>query len=351
MSAIKRVIRRFYRLVHPDLMAGSAQEAVACNSKALQELNSYIDRLESSDNVKAPFVGRTINLFKPMINRKGEIIRASLRPCSVTLPSISPGADMLEKENLSVDLIRQIEAAMGREELFSSKSSETQEIEPIVRSSPSNRSARSELQKVWKNEALRSEIKDSIYSSIDERMSQYREYQSIQIYNKLFKKYSKMKNAKRRAKRMSSIESEVEDALKHKNISSSLDAVDTSPDAEIKIRIIESGFHPDLVFFASDLTEDQKETGIGQVCGVNLTSEADSWLLENVWRAVRKDRSPPVPIVLTTSGFKADVQGGFLEIPFDFLLSDLVDFLEDNLEDVREARKQLLANFIAVYAN
>ena len=350
MSAIKKLIRQFYRLVHPDLMAGCPQEAVACNSKSLQELNAYIDRLESFDSVKAPFAGRTIQFFRPMVNRKGSVIPGSLKPCSVSLPSISPSADMLEKESLSVELIRQVERAMENEALFSSKSQEGQKIEPIISGSPSSSSVRSELRKVWDQEARDDSIKESIYGAIDDRMSQYREYQSINIYNKLFKKVSKIKNAKRRAKRIGELEAKVEEALKEKQISSSIDMVDVSenePDTETKIRIIESGFHPDLVFFDRALTDEEREEGISRVCGVNLESDSDSWLLENVWKAVRRDRKPPVPIVLSHH-FSANKDGGYVEIPFDFTLTDLVDFLEDNLESVREARKQLLASFTAV---
>jgi hypothetical protein len=112
----------------------------------------------------------------------------------------------------------------------------------------------------------------------------------------------------------------------------------------MKIRVIESGFHPDLVFFAPDLSNEEREEGIGRVCGVNLIKESDSWLLENVWKAVRKDRTPSVPIVLSHS-FQANTEGGCLEIPYDFDLEKLCDFLEDNLELVRDARRQLLADF------
>lgn len=350
MSAIKKLIRRFYRLVHPDLMAGCPQEAVQCNSKSLQELNAYIDRLESPDPVKAPFAGRTIQFFRPLVNRKGAEISGSLKPCSLSLPSISPSADMLEKESVSVELIRQVERAIVNEALFSSKSPDSQKIEPIIQSGPSTSSVRSELRKVWEQEALDESIKDSIYGAIDDRMSQYREYQSINIYNKLFKKVAKIKNAKRRTKRIGELEAKVEEILKEKQISSSIDMVDVShdePDATTKISVIESGFHPDLVFFDRELTDEEREEGISRVCGVNLESDSDPWLLENVWKAVRRDRKPPVPIVLSKN-FMANKEGGYLEIPFDFNLTELVDFLEDNLESVRDCRKQLLDSFTAV---
>lgn len=347
MSAIRRVIRQFYRLVHPDLMSGSPPEAISCNSRSLQELNAYIDRLESIDVQRAPFVSRKIQFFKPLVSSSGKIFPSSLRPCTVVLPSISPSADLLEKEDLSVQLIHQIEMAMESQRMFSNKSSMEVEIEPIV-SSGSSKSTRSELRKIWDAEALRENIKDSIFHAIDERMSQYKDYQSIRIYNKLFKKYSKIKNTRRRLKRFANIESEVEETLKEKNISSSLDVVDfEDPEVETKVRIIESGFHPDLVFFDPSLTEEERETGIARICGVNLSEESDLWLLENIWKAVRLEQPPAVPVVLARD-FKQNLDGGCLEIPFEFELAQLVAFLEENLETTRQARKQLLDSFTAV---
>lgn len=348
MSAIRRTIRQFYRLVHPDLMSGSPLEAVNCNSRSLQELNAYIDRLESSESLKAPFVARRIQFFKPLMSSSGKVLNGTLRPCNIVLLSITPSADMLEREDLSVQLIHQIELAMQGERMFSNKSPAQVEIEPIISPSSSSSSSRAELQKIWDAEALRENIKDSIFGSIDERMSQYKDYQSIRIYNKLFKKYSKIKNTERRERRMSNIDAEVEEALKEKNIGSALDALDyNEPEHDTKVRIIETGFHPDLVFFDSSLTEEQRETGIARICGVNLSEESDLWLLENIWKAVRLEHPPAVPVVLS-HGFGANLEGGCLEIPFDFSLPSLVEFLEENLEPVRKARKHLLASFKAV---
>ena len=351
MSAIKRVIRQFYRLVHPDLMSNSPPEALNCNSKSLQELNAYIDRLESRDYTNAPFVSRSIQFFKPLLNRSGKPIYGTLRACHINLASISPSADMLEKEDLSVQLIHEIESAMQSEKMFSNRSAQGVVIEPIIRSAASSQSSvRNELQKIWDDEALSNRIKDSIFSSVDDRLSQYKEYQSIQIHNKLLRKYSRIKNPKRRNKRLESIPDEVEESLRKKELASSLDVLDVreaDPTAEIKVRIIESGFHPDLVFFDPSLTPEEKEIGISRICGVNLVEEPDLWLLENIWRTVRRDQPPPVPVVLSRQ-YRGILEGGFLEIPFEFELDALVEFLEINLESVRDARRTLLDSNVAI---
>ncbi len=335
-------------MVHPDLMSGCPQQAVDCNLRSLQELNAYIDRLESTEANRTPFVARSIQFFKPMVSSSGNPVYSSLRPCLISLPSISPSADMLEKEDLSVQLIRQIETSMQPEQMFSRKSVIESEVEPIIRRTTDSRTVRAELGKIWDAEALDDQIKRSVYEAVDDRMSQYRNYQSIQIYNKLVKKYEKIKNAKRRLKRMSGLEKEVEEVLKERKVESSIDLVDLKePDFDTKVRIIESGFHPDLVFFDVSLTLEERETGIARICGVNLEKESDTWLLENIWRAVRKERQPSVPIVLWKE-FRANMEGGFLEIPFDFELENLVEFLEENLEPTRDARRRLLEQFTAI---
>ena len=332
-------------------MSEAPTEAISCNSRSLQELNAYIDRLESSENTKAPFVERKIQFFKPLVTRKGDIKYGSLRPCTILLPSITPSADMLEKEDLSVQLIHQIELAMQGESMFSNKSKEGEQIEALIRSGDSRASSvRTELQKIWDQEAFSEKIKESIFSAVDDRLSRYKEYQSIQIYNKLMRKYSKIKNAKQRNKRLANIEAEVDKALEERHLTSSLDVVnveDENDESEAKIRIIESGFHPNLVFFDPSLTNEERENGISSICGVNLDKESDQWLLENIWKAVRRDKSPPVPILLTRE-FTANLSGGYLEIPFDFKLESLVDFLEENLELTRDARRSLLDKFVAI---
>lgn len=331
-------------------MGGNPTEAIECNARSLQELNAYIDRLESPESVAAPFVSRTVQFFKPFVNRKGETVRESLKLCPVTLFSIPPSADLLEREEIATQLIRGIEQLMEYKPMISSQSSEQQLIQPIINRKEKTLTVRSELDKIWEREALNEDLKSSIFGAIDKRLNDRKEYSTILIYNKLMRKYAKLKNKRRRAKRLAGIEDEVNVKLKEKSIPSSLDSLETQSSGEnerVKVNIIEAGFHPDLVFFDPSLLDSEREEGISRICGINLSTESDLWLLENIWKVVRVEKQPSVPVVLGRD-YDASRSGGFLRIPFNFILSELVDFLEDNLENIRESRRQLLADFVPV---
>jgi hypothetical protein len=163
------------------------------------------------------------------------------------------------------------------------------------------------------------------------------------MHNKLVSKYTKIKNTRIRNKRLARVGEEVDEALAPQLHEDS--TVTSESIGDVKVRLVETGFHPDLVFFNPSLSETEREVGIEHICGFGLEKEEDIWLLENLWRAVRWFRPPPVPIVLSHS-WKADE--GYLEIPFDFTLPQLTDFLEDNLETVRNRRKELLDSFIPI---
>ena len=220
-------------------------------------------------------------------------------------------------------------------------------IEPIISNMSSNISARSELAKIWEKEAFDESIHSAIFNAVDQRINDFREYKSILIHNKLMRNHLRIKNKKRRDRKISNIEEETNEKLKEIQIASSLEGLE--PDLnERKIKIIEAGFHPDLVFFDPSLTDSEREQGIARVCGINLSEESELWLLENIWKVVRSDKTPPVPVVLGRE-YASDVSGGFVKIPFDFALNDLVDYLEETLENVRDARRHLLAVCVAVY--
>ncbi|CAE7546676.1 unnamed protein product [Symbiodinium pilosum] len=61
---------------------------------------------------------------------------------------------------------------------------------------------------------------------------------------------------------------------------------------------------------------------------MNLASDADFWLLENLWKAMR-DKPPPVPLVIAESGYKAHL-AGFIQVPWDFTVDGLCDILEES---------------------
>lgn len=72
---------------------------------------------------------------------------------------------------------------------------------------------------------------------------------------------------------------------------------------------------------------------------MNLASEAEFWLLENLWKAMR-GTPPPVPVVLAKEdSYLAHVDMGFVQIPWNFTVTGLCDVLEEHLEDVRDGLK------------
>ena len=337
------MVRGFYKRVHPDLMHGYTPEAIECNARSLKELNAYIDRLESVEVISGPYVSRSLQFFQPVLNRHGRIVERILRPSLLLLASIPPSADMLVKEDLSVGLIREIEEIMQQDKRFSNKSAETVKIEPIIKAAAPRTHAevRAGLTSIWRSESLADDIRQSLFDSDRDRVEDARNYRAMLAYNKMVRSHAKLKNARTRAKRMKEAVASAEEILTSSPLSH------LTEESSTKLKIIESGFHPDLVFMSPELDENQREEGIAHICGVNLSREEDSWLLENIWKAVRREKPPPVPIVLM-SDYLASTDGGYLGIPFNFELSALCDFLEDNLEPVREARKDLLRNFMPV---
>lgn len=323
------------------------------NGKSLKELNAYVDRIEGADIVQSPFVGRKLQFFVPVVNKKKERVPGMARPVIVELPTVGPSADMLEKEEAAVALVGSVETCMNTQDIrFSWKSVPTvASVEPIIRStSRSNKSVpdvRRSLDQIWKQELFDTSSKQGIFHTEQSaKTARFHEYKSIQIHNKLLAKYMSIKNPRKRAMRIEGIPLEVAESM-DELVKEDLPEKVTS-DGATRLRIIESGFHPDLVFFSPSITPSEQQEGLHRVCGANLSIESDTWLLENLWKAVRSSEYPPVPIVLGES-YSADLAGGYLSIPFDFTLQpDLVDFLEENLDTVRAERRKLLEEFVAV---
>lgn len=356
--SIRNCLKTFFKQVHPDLLSHAPVEARSANTRAVQELNAYIDRLESPDPETYPTVARELRFFKRAVSRCGKPL-PTMRPCSVSLPSIAPGADFFEKESIAVRVIATLEKAIAEDAtLFSKKPDHIRKVEPII-SSPTD-SARKSLNDLWQEETKELQIKLALFESDDlqtaRREAAKRFAYQTQI-SRLSRKYSSIKNPRVRNMKLSMIqekakktvldkfgpdklkpyaeEMEVQVACKNK-----LDfepGVDRTRD---KARVIESGYHPDLVFFAPDLNEAERATGIKKVCGIGLSKEEDLWLLENVWKVMRSG-DPAVPIVLGRS-YSVTLGQGFITIPFDFVNEALVDFLEEHLDTVRLERAKLI---------
>ena len=333
------MIGGFYKRVHPDLLSGYPSEAVECNLRSLKELNSYIDRVESAEVVPGPFVARSLQFFQPIYNRNGMAVSRALRPTQISLASIPPSADILTKEELSILLIRDIERSMETERLFSNRSSESKDISKSIHNSSLKGGAlvRANLVEIWRKEKIEADVKNAIWEN--DKASDLLQYKAILSYNKEMKRISKLKNLKSRSERISEAVKLSENILNTQNLTIHDNTYITAK------RVIESGFHPDLIFFDPSLNNEERMFGLDHVSGTNLNLDEDIWLLENIWKLVRKEKS--VPVVLGKK-FQANLQGGYLEIPFDFSLVRLVDFLEDNLESVRNARIELIENNVPI---
>jgi hypothetical protein len=345
--SVRNRMREFIRLVHPDLGGNLPAEVISMNLNSLMELNAYVDRLESASLKDTPFVARNLQFFTPVITRKHDIVRDSIRPFEVLLESISPGADLFDKRALSDRLLSRLQEASKFEPTILHGSRETREVQSILSTNSSKQgSMKTRLSSIWRNEKERDQITQSLYETPDRDQFDsiaFREYKSMLLHNKIVRTYSRLSNRGKRERRLASIQTNVYNSLSGAPMeeSSSFDYT------QGKLKLISSGYHPDLVFFRPHLTPDQKTIGMRNVCGEFLSTNEDVWLLENVWEAMRRSKKPSVPIVLSDT-WAASHEGGFIEVPYDFKLSNLVDFLEDNLETIREARKQLLDNFTAV---
>jgi hypothetical protein len=339
-------MREFLRLVHPDVSSGQCSEAREANSNSLKELNAFLDRLSSTTKVKSPFVSRSIQFFTPIRKRDGTLIDGSARPFDVTLPSIPPDADLFEKRALFEQLLQTLKQATDFVPSILRSAQESRRIHNILSSSPApdRSNPRDKLNLIWRDEVERNQIRDSIYASREDDVS-LREYRAILEHNKLVQRYSKISHAKKRQKKLKTIPDTVFARLVDVPIKTPSERTSDEVD-DIKMKLILSGYHPDLVFFRPHLSDGQRNIGLAHVCGENLETESQVWLLENVWDAMRKTSTPSVPLVLSDK-WDASLDGAYIEVPFDFNLNDLVDFLEDNLEPVRIARKNLLGKFSA----
>ena len=342
-------MREFYRLVHPDMSSGMPSEAITTNSNSLMELNAYLDRLLSATTRDSPFVARTISFYVPVVKKDGSLLNSSIRPFSVTLESIPPDADSIDTNEISEGLLRQLQAASRYIPTIQHTNKEYQHVDKILSNSSSDdpTSVRSKLAAIWYKEHEQNRVYESIYDTGNDSSKidyvSLREYKAMLAHNKLVRKYSRIENPRKRAEKLNSIETTVSSQIGEPLIADP----PPSDNKSKKLNLIKSGYHPDLVFFRPHLSKQQRQIGIQNVCGEFLSDDQDIWLLENVWYAMRKAKKPPVPLVLSDS-WKASTDGGYIEVPYDFQLGQLADFLEDNLESVRQARKDLLDNFTAV---
>ena len=343
MSSIRKCLKTFFKAAHPDVLSHAAPEARAVNTRALQELNAYIDRLESAEQDISPTLSKDLHFFRKVTTKSGKTLTA-VRPCLVKLPSIPPGADFFAKENITVKLIFDLEQAVSSESnMFSRRAPFAEFVEPIIASRSSHGEAREKFAELWEVQTKQIQTKLALEEDLP---AARRKAAKKAVFNahviRLTRKYESIKNPRIRRMKLASIK---EKSLKHVNEKFGHDPLlqfkeESDQSASNKLDIISIGYHPDLVFFDPSLSQSERAEGINVVQGGLLKCKEDRWLLENVWKVMRSG-DIPVPIVLGRL-FSADTTKGLVTVPYNFVLTELVDFLEDNLDDVRAHRSKLI---------
>ncbi|EER08573.1 conserved hypothetical protein [Perkinsus marinus ATCC 50983] len=339
-------------------------EAAAVNARALQEVNAYVEALTSSQS--HPVVARTVTFFKP---RGKEVAKGGrLRPvmqCSFELGSIPPGADHPTREALAAHLVRDIETALLAESpsMFSSKPLKGTQFESLMKSGSVPSSKKDDpWRKLWDDDTQERMFKMSLYDAETEEERRSRVYRE-ELFNRYLyrvaRKAVKTKSEKRKMARLMDAERvamQMVDEKLRKQAPREVDPLAAGDDddqetptefVQRKARVIEGGFHPDLVFYSPQLTDPTKrQEGISRICGLELDNDGDMWLLENVWRVVRAPPTP-LPLVIGTN-FEALHDKGYFEIPYNFELKDLVDFLEEHMDALKESRAKLIDELYVV---
>ncbi|KAF4756015.1 hypothetical protein FOZ62_032199 [Perkinsus olseni] len=372
-STMKRLLRPFYLTVHPDITSTNMpSEAASVNAKALQEVNAYVEALASTPS--HPVVARTVTFFKPRgkeaaarsVAKNGRRLRPVMQ-CSFELSSIPPGADFSTREGLAARLVRDIEAALVAEapSMFSSKPHKGTQVESLMKSGsiPTSKTG-DPWKKLWDDETQERMFKMSLYDAETEEERRSRVYKEELFNRSLYRvarKAVKTKNEKRKMERLMDAERVAMEMVDEKlrkqapqeaGYQAAQNSDDEDPETptefiQRKARVVEGGYHPDLVFYSPQLDDQAKRReGISRICGLGLEDDGDMWLLENVWRAVRAPPTP-LPLVIGTK-FEALHDKGYFEIPYNFELKDLVGFLEEHMDALKESRAKLIEELYVV---
>jgi Domain of unknown function (DUF4460) len=341
-SSIRKCLTGFFKAVHPDVLGKVPDEARQINTRAVQELNAYIDRLEASETENYPTVARDVGFFKKSFGRSGRELPV-LKHCTVRLHSIPPGTDFLQKEAISIRLIRDLELLINSTDtLFKSIPTMHETIEPII-TRPGQ--VRKDLNDLWERETRHEQIKMALFETEDlpsAKREAYARYVRETVTQRLTHKYSKIGTTRIRKMKLAKVAEKSDAEVFKRCIPVDKKVYVDEQEAEVhqKAKVLHTGYHPDLVFFDPSLTDDQRNEGMQRVCGMHLAKEEDTWLLENVWKVMRTG-SIPVPVVLGNT-YSIESSKGFVTIKHDFDLTDLVDFLEEHLQRVRDEREILL---------
>jgi hypothetical protein len=310
------------------------EEATSMNLKSLMKLNSYIDVLEDEKPPRSPVVKTDLVFFKPKVNRRGDEVDGMVTCFRVELQSVPPDADYFEREYIASKMVRDIEIAMSApDERFSSTPTPLFDLKKATRKT---------LDEIWDQETRDTMFKDALYGP-NEAEYKFRKRQDWffhKYHAQILRKAHGVRSNKKR-RRSLSLAAERARALAVEKCGPPPQPTYETKELEVKVKVIEGGFHPDLVFMDRNLSDEQRRLAVRKMIGIGVEKESDFWLLENLWKALRND-PVPIPIVIRPGSEFGLSDSGSIDVPYDFSISDLADFLEDNIDAVRTRRKELL---------
>lgn len=340
IAGVRRLLGGFIREVHPDLAAGSFPPlAVRMNQQSLAELNAFIDRLEADTPPRledGPEAARELPFFRSYITRSGRLLPGRVMPLRLPLPALPVEASFLQLEYAAARLIRDAELIL---ETSATGFSDQPEVAPLLTQKGASRQA---FDKLWYQQTQDEILREALRAPSD---AEVRRHAAKKVFAQkyeyqLVRRYARIKNKRRRRDKLESVPGKVELKLQLRFPAEPAGQWDEE-EAEIAgerdaLRVIENAFHPDLVFVVPGLSIEHRREAIRRVCGMNLASDADFWLLENLWKAMRAPPTP-VPLVVAAEGYKAHLEVGFIQVPWDFTVAQLCDLLEEHLDAARAA--------------
>ncbi|CAK9028125.1 unnamed protein product [Durusdinium trenchii] len=310
----------------------SCTEARRINQRSLAELNAFVDLLESDEVRKfedGPESARELPFFRALQTRLGRVVPNRVSPLHLLLPSLPVSANHLEKEFAAAHLIRGAEVAL---ETSPSSFSQRPDVPRLFTKPGTGRKA---FDKLWWQQTQEELVKDAIHGPDDEevRLHVAKRVFACKYASQLMRQYVRIKNTAKRKRRLAGLDEIVQAKIAQKfpSIPEKEEVFDEKRDP---VRVLEGGFHPDLVFMAPDLSDQHRREAIRRICGMNLEKDSDFWLLENLWKAMR-GTAPAVPLVVAERDYKAH-ESGFIQIPWDFTVLSLCDLLEEHLDTTRE---------------
>ena len=391
VSGVRRLLGNFIRTVHPDLSPEFPPEARRINQRSLAELNAFVDFLESDEVRKfeeGPEAAHELPFFRALQTRLGRVVPNRVTPIHLQLPSLPASADHFEKEFAAAHLIRGAQVALEpwpfqqlfhmctnldslivndrdnnirtlriimlifdvisldlcsnwcqfqthwdeTQEASPSSFSERPDVSPLFTQKGAGRAA---FDKLWWQQTQEELVREAIHGPDDQEVKLHvaKRVFACKYAHQLMRRYVRIKNTAKRKRRLAGLE-EIVQAKIEKKFPSTPEREYEMAEKKDPVRVLQGGFHPDLVFMAAGLSDHHRREAIKRVCGMNLKQDSDFWLLENLWKAMR-GTPPAVPLVIAERDYKAH-ENGFIQIPWDFTVLGLCDLLEEHLDTTRE---------------